>query len=92
MDRNSDPDNGGHTGGLQHLSTLCVPVLFGQRHMGLDRRTVARELFDSFECGIDHNLCGGTDIWVKKVNEYATFCQVDAITIRAILNYNKGVE
>ena len=92
MDWDGDLDSGGHTGGLQHLSTLCVPVLPGQRHMGLDRRTVAGELLDSFECGIDHNLCGGTDIWVKKVNEYATSNQVDAITIRAIMNYTKGVE
>jgi len=57
--------------------------------MGLDRRTVEREQSDSFECGIDHNLCGGLDIWVKKVNEYATFLPVDHITIRAILNYEQ---
>ena len=92
MDRDGDTDSGGHTGGLQHISTLCISFLPGQRHMGLDRRTVEGEQSHSPQRRIDHNLCGGPDIWVKKVNEYATSSQVDHITIRAILNYNKGVE
>ena len=30
-------------------------------------------------------------LMTKKVNEYATFCQVDGITIHVILNYENKV-
>ena len=67
MDGNHGADRGGHIGGVQSVPLLCVPVLCGQRPMGRDRRTLARELLDRAQCGIDRDLHSRIDMGLELV-------------------------
>jgi len=73
MDWDSHTDHGGHTGGIQLVSLVCVSVLCGKWHMGGNRHTLERELFDRSECWSNSDLCGRFDIWMKKPLENMIF-------------------
>ena len=64
--------------------------------MGTGWSVVERKEFDSSQCRTNFNLYDRIDIQLmaifnekiyKKVNDYASFLPVDAITNRAIMNY-----
>ena len=80
MARNRDTDLGGHTGGFQSVSLLCVPVLPGERHMGDHRHTLAREFVDRAECRIDRDLCGRIDMGLELVVFATVFTLIVLLT------------
>ena len=65
MDRHPDIDPGGHTGGLQSVSLLCVPVLYSQFNMGDRGPTLAREFIGCPQCRIDLDICGRFNMGIE---------------------------
>ena len=86
MDGHPDIDPGGHTGGLQSVSLLCVPVLYSQFHMGDRGPTLAREFIGGSECRIDLDICGRINMGI----EHRKILIRGAIIVALILIGNLG--
>ena len=65
LDGHRDIDRCGHTGGLQSVSLLCVPVLSGKFNMGDRGPTLAREFIGCPQCRIDLDICGRFNMGIE---------------------------
>ena len=86
LDGHPDINWGGHTGGLQSVSLLCVPVLWGQFNMGDRGPALAREFTGGPECRIDPDICGGINMGI----EHKKILIRGAILVAIILIGNLG--
>ena len=80
MDWHPNIDHGGHTGGLQSVSLLCVPVLFSQFNMGDHRHTLAREFISGSECRTDFNIFGRINMGIELIVFATVFTLVVLLT------------
>jgi len=80
MDRHPNTNNGGHTGGLQSVSLLCVPVLYSQFNMGDRGPTLAREFISGSECRTDFNIFGRINMGIELIVLATVFTLVVLLT------------
>ena len=86
MDWHPNTNNGGHTGGLQSVSLLCVPILYSQFNMGDRGPALEREFVGRPECWIDPYICGRIDMGI----EHKKILIRGAIIVAIILLGNLG--
>ena len=80
MDGHPNSNNGGHTGGLQSVSLLCVSVLWGQFHMGDRGPTLAREFVGGPECRIDLDIFGRINMGIELIVFATVFTLIVLLT------------
>ena len=80
MDGHHRIDRGGHVGGFQSVSLLCVSVLYGQFHMGDRGHTLAREFVGGPECRIDLDIFGRINMGIELIVFATVFTLVVLLT------------
>ncbi len=80
MDWHLNIDHGGHTGGLQSVSLLCVPVLWSQFNMGDRGLALEREFIGGSECRIDLDIFGRINMGIELIVFATVFTLIVLLT------------
>lgn len=80
MDGHPNSNNGGHTGGLQSVSLLCVSVLWGQFNMGDRGLALEREFVGGPECRIDLDIFGRINMGIELIVFATVFTLIVLLT------------
>ena len=80
MDGHHCIDHGGHVGGVQSVSLLCVSVLYGQFNMGDRGPTLEREFVGCPECRIDLDIFGRINMGIELIVFATVFTLIVLLT------------
>ena len=80
MDWHRDINSGGHIGGVQSISLLCVPVLCSQFNMGDHGLALAREFTGGSECRTDLDICGRINMGIELIVFATVFTLIVLLT------------